>query len=69
VLKKDKNILYLNFDDEVLKQFSLQEITEKFLEKRNVDYIFLDEIQNCKFWTSYIRKAYDTKQFKQIWIT
>lgn len=69
VLKKNKNVLYLNFDDEILKQYSLQEIIEKIKEKREVDYLFLDEIQNCQNWTVFIRKSYDTKQFKQIWLT
>jgi len=65
----EKNILYLNFDDEVLKQYSLEEIVNRFKEKKEVDYLFLDEIQNCKNWVAYIRKAYDLRYFKQIWIT
>ncbi len=64
-----KNILYLNFDDEVLKKYDLEEIVNIFREKKDVDYLFLDEIQNCKNWVSYIRKSYDLKKFKQIWVT
>jgi len=69
IYKKNKNILYLNFDDEILKKYDLQIIIEKFKEQKEVEYLFLDEIQNCKNWTSYIKKSYDTKIFKQIWIT
>ena len=69
VIKNNKNIVYLNFDDEVLINHSLEEIMEEVLVKKDIDYIFLDEIQNCKNWARYVRKAYDTKKFKQIWIT
>jgi uncharacterized protein len=69
VYKHNKNLLYLNFDDEILGKYDLQEIVEKFMEKRDVEYLFLDEIQNCKNWAPYIRKMYDTKKLKQIWIT
>ena len=69
VIKNNKNIVYLNFDDEVLINHSLEEIMEEVLVKKDIDYIFLDEIQNCKKWARYIRKAYDTRKFKQIWIT
>lgn len=69
VYKKNKNILYLNFNDEILAKYDLQEIVEKFMEEKKVEYLFLDEIQSCKNWVSYIRKSYDISQFKQIWIT
>ena len=69
VYEKSKKILYLNFDDEVLRQYSLSEVYYKFLEKSDVDYLFVDEVQNCKEWVSFVRKIYDLKEVKQIWIT
>ncbi|MFT4244386.1 MAG: ATP-binding protein [Candidatus Woesearchaeota archaeon] len=69
VYKENKNILYLNFDDEILRQYSLSEVFETFLEYKEVDYLFVDEIQNCTNWVHYIRKLYDLKKLKQIWIT
>ncbi len=32
-------------------------------------YLFIDEIQNCKDWVSFIRKTYDRKEIPQIWIS
>lgn len=69
VFKTNKNILYINFDDEILKKYSLSEIYETFLEKKDVDYLFIDEIQNCSNWTHFIRKLYDLNEVRQIWVT
>lgn len=69
IFKTNKNVLYLNFDDEILKKYSLSQIYEVFLEKKDIDYLFVDEIQNCENWVHFIRKLYDTKELKQIWIT
>jgi len=69
VYKTNRKVLYLNFDDDVLNRYDLQAIVEKFIQEKEVEYLFLDEIQNCKNWAWYIRKSYDTKLFKQIWIT
>jgi predicted AAA+ superfamily ATPase len=69
ILKTNKNIAYINFDDEILAKYSLEEVYESLLEKINIDYLFVDEIQNCKNWVAFIRKMYDTQSLKQIWIT
>ncbi|MFP4402356.1 MAG: ATP-binding protein [Candidatus Nanoarchaeia archaeon] len=66
---QNKKFLYINFDDEILKQYSLSEIYETFLEKKEIEFLFIDEIQNCNNWVHYIRKLYDLKKIKQIWIT
>lgn len=69
VLKTNKNVLYINFDDEILRNYSLSQIYEVFLEKGEVEYLFIDEIQNCVEWSYFVRKLYDMKTVKQIWIT
>ena len=66
---ESKHVLYINFDDDVLAKYSLPEIYDAFLEYSNVDYLLLDEIQQCKNWVPFIRKAYDCKELDQIWIT
>ncbi|MBS0287350.1 MAG: ATP-binding protein [Proteobacteria bacterium] len=69
ILAKSKNVLYINFDDEILSQYSLKSIIDKYNEHAEVDYLFVDEVQRCSDWVPFIRKAYDQKQFKQIWLT
>ncbi len=69
VLKTSKEVLYINFDDEVLKGYSLSEVYHAYLQKGAVQYLFIDEIQGCKEWTSFLKKLYDTKEVKQIWIS
>lgn len=62
-------MLYLNFDDKVLKAHSLSDIYYKYLEKGKVGYLLLDEIQECEDWLPFVRKCYDTKRIEQIWLT
>lgn len=69
VLKHDKKILYINFEDEILKEFSLEEIVAAYQQVSPIRYLILDEIQNCKNWVPYIRKAHDRKEIPQIWIS
>jgi len=69
LLKEKKKVLYLNFDDEALRGMTLEEVFDIFAEYKDIDYLFVDEIQNCQNWVSFVRKAYDTKSLKQIWIT
>jgi predicted AAA+ superfamily ATPase len=73
LLKKKKRVLYINFEDEVLKKYSLSEILSAYsahsVERGSVESLFLDEIQNCKEWVPFIRKAYDRKEIPQIWIS
>lgn len=69
VLKVDDNVLYVNFEDEVLKKYPLNEIVEAYSTIAPVRMLFLDEIQNCKDWVSFVRKAYDRKEIAQIWVS
>jgi predicted AAA+ superfamily ATPase len=69
LLEHDKHVLYINFEDEILKQYTLKEIVSAFREIAPVRHLFIDEIQNCKNWVPFIRKAYDRKEIPQIWIS
>lgn len=69
LLTQDKNVLYVNFEDEILKKYSLDEVVSVFREIAPVQNLFIDEIQNCKDWVSFIRKSYDRKEIPQIWLS
>lgn len=69
VLPASGQVLYINFEDEVLKKYPLAEIVYTYLESGKIEYLFVDEIQNCTDWVSFIRKAYDRREIKQIWIS
>lgn len=64
-----KSVLYVNFEDELLKTYSLSEIYYAFLQRSSIDYLLIDEIQQCKDWVPFIRKSYDRRELEQIWIT
>ncbi len=64
-----KRVLYLNFDDEELGKHLLKDIYYIFQSKEPIDYLFLDEIQQCSEWVHFVRKLYDTRQLKQLWIS
>jgi predicted AAA+ superfamily ATPase len=68
-LNDNKRVLYINFQDEVLSKYTLSEIYYCFLEKSGIDYLVLDEVQNCKEWVHFVRKMYDGKKLEQIWIS
>lgn len=68
-LNLGKKVLYINFDDEVFRKHSLSDIYYAYLQRGEVDYLLLDEIQHCLEWVPFIRKSYDRKVFSQIWIT
>lgn len=65
-----KNIVFLNFDDTGINTASFEEII-KTIEIINpeIQYLFLDEIQQKKGWERWIRTLYDTKKYKQIFIS
>ena len=69
LLAHNKNVIYINFDDEVLKNYPLKTIIDSYKEIGEIEYLFIDEIQNCSDWVPFIRKVYDQKLYKQIWIT
>lgn len=64
-----KKVLYVNFDDELLRKHSLSDIYYAFLQRESVDYLLIDEIQQCCDWVPFLRKFYDRKELEQIWIT
>lgn len=64
-----KKVLYINFDDEVLRKYSLEDVYYAFLSKSQIDYLLVDEIQQCADWVPFVRKCYDRKELEQIWIT
>ena len=69
-------ILYLNFEDERLKNFTLPDCQlildvyyERYPQNRNVlCYFFFDEIQNVKEWELFVRRIIDSEKI-QITIT
>jgi predicted AAA+ superfamily ATPase len=68
-LETNKKVLYINFDDELLKRYTLAEIYYVFLSRQPIDYLLIDEVQQCSDWVPFIRKMYDRKELEQIWIT
>jgi predicted AAA+ superfamily ATPase len=69
ILKDNPNVLYINFEDELLKHHPLSTIVHTYQEKASIEYLFIDEIQLCPEWVSFIRKTYDRREIKQIWIS
>ena len=68
--EKSKNIVFLNFDDTEINSAPFEEII-KTIEKINpeINYLFLDEIQQKNGWERWIRTLYDTNKYKQIFIS
>jgi hypothetical protein len=69
ILNHDKSVVYVNFEDETLKKYTLNEIVSAYREVAPLRNLFVDEIQNCKDWVSFVRKIYDRKEIPQIWIS
>jgi uncharacterized protein len=69
LVKQGQDVLYINFEDEVLKKYSLNEVVSTFREQAPVKNLFIDEIQNCTDWVSFLRKEHDRKGIPQIWIS
>jgi len=61
-----KNILYISFDNPLLKFCTINEIIENYVinvlydEKEDI-YLFLDEIQYAQDWDNWLKVFYDTK--------
>lgn len=69
---KAEDILLINFEDDVLSKQSLKDIFDLYQSNVNSEtkpYVFLDEIHRCKEWISFLRKLYDLKKLKQIFVT
>lgn len=69
ILKRGDKVLYVNFEDETLKKYSLEEIIGAYRTVFPLNNLFVDEIQNCHNWVSFIRTTYDRKEIPQIWIS
>ena len=69
LVRNGQQVLYINFEDEILKKYTLEEIVATFREKKKLQNLFVDEVQNCKEWVPFIRKVYDRKEVAQIWIS
>lgn len=69
VLEDDEDVLYINFEDEILKKYTLNEIVLAYRIIAPIRHLFIDEIQNCNEWVPFIRKTYDRKEIPQIWIS
>lgn len=65
-IKIGKKVLYINFDDELLRKHTLSDIYYAFLQRESVDYLLIDEIQQCDDWVPFVRKFYDRKELEQI---
>ena len=67
---ESKDIAFLNFDDSEINEASFEDIL-KSLAKINLEikYLFVDEIQQKPNWERWIRTLYDTKTFKQIFVS
>lgn len=65
-----KNIVFLNFDDPDIHATSFDDII-KTIEKinPNISHIFFDEIQQKEGWERWLRTAYDTKKYMQVFIS
>lgn len=76
-LLKDKGvpgrqILLVNFEDEALIHFTLEEIYNTYqthLSPEGQIYLFLDEVQQKEGWERWIRKKYDLKQAINFFVT
>ncbi|MBS0626780.1 MAG: ATP-binding protein, partial [Verrucomicrobia bacterium] len=69
ILETDAHLLYVNFEDETLKKYTLNEVVDTYRTMAPIQNLFIDEIQNCTDWVSFIRKTYDRKEISQIWIS
>ncbi|MFH1638488.1 MAG: ATP-binding protein [Candidatus Woesearchaeota archaeon] len=67
LLKKYKpsQILYVNLDDEALREETLESIYAFYRQQKNPKedaFVFLDEIQNIEGWERFLKKHYDLRE-------
>nr|MDO8114239.1 ATP-binding protein [Candidatus Sigynarchaeota archaeon] len=64
------SMILLNFEDPVIKMASFTDLQNTiFLINPNIDFLFLDEIQEKPGWEQWVRTIYDTKRFDAIFIS
>ncbi len=69
-------ILYINLDDPIFIPFSNDATkfydiiqTAKQITKKDIKYLFLDEVQNISGWERFVKSIYDNEEFIKIFIT
>lgn len=71
--KSKEKIWYINFEDERIPQkkefLTLLLPTIKEFSSSEVEYLFLDEIQNIPLWSKWLRRIYDTNKNIKIFVT
>ncbi|MBU0735243.1 MAG: ATP-binding protein [Proteobacteria bacterium] len=66
------HILLVNFEDEALSHFTLDEIFNAYQTRFSAEgdvYLFLDEVQESQGWERWIRKKYDQRQKIHFFVT
>ncbi|MEM3402626.1 MAG: ATP-binding protein [Candidatus Hadarchaeales archaeon] len=69
---RPEEILLVNFEDDVLAKKTLREVFDAYQSNVNPDtrpYLFLDEIHRCRDWVPFLRKLYDLRKVRQVFIT
>lgn len=65
-----KDIILLNFDDFEINNASFEQILKEIYKiNPDMQYIFLDEIQQKNSWEQWVRTLYDTMKFRQIFVS
>jgi len=68
-----REILYINLEEPEFLEYNLDEIVQEYIKITNKDtrkcYLFLDEIQNKEKWEKWLKREYDLKAFKQIFVS
>jgi len=67
------SVLFINFDFNKFKGYSLDKVFQDYLELTGVNpkevYLFLDEVHHRDDWVPWVRRNYDLRTIKQIFIT
>ncbi|MBM3198850.1 MAG: ATP-binding protein [Chlamydiae bacterium] len=69
IIEQGESVLYINFEDAILRNYTLKDIIDTYHIVAPVKHLFLDEIQNCSDWIPYLRTVYDRKELAQIWVS
>ena len=65
-----KKIFFLSFDDINLSTMSFDEIDKAIVQiELEPEYLFLDEAQEKKWWEKWVKGIYDSRRFKQIFVS
>jgi hypothetical protein len=65
-----ESIVFINFDDIVINSNDFTDILSAVYGiSPNIDYLFLDEVQEKKNWERWVRTLYDTSRFRQIFVS